>query len=286
MATRSRPAPSPPSHRSLRRPAAAFGAVACFAVGGLTFVSGMSAAGAGTKGRCAGDQVLEWQHNDNRLELVRVGNQVGVRDVELAAAVEAGTYEVETIAYDGFLGRAEEPEPYEDSERYVIQFVDERGEVVGQTGVTDDLADGVDEVEQRFSWEVDLSGTATGVRFVMVADFEGPEDLVGVGCVGISAVLAPVTTPTTETPPTIPPTTAAPTPTTEAPTPTTATPTTSTPTTAAPTTAPPVAVSRELVATPVRALPNTGRDTGPIIALGTLLLGAGAALVARARRLA
>ncbi|MPY91594.1 MAG: hypothetical protein GEV08_00615 [Acidimicrobiia bacterium] len=263
-----------------RRRTAALGAAACMAVGSLTLALSVAPAGAGTQGRCAGDHVLEWQHNEDRLELVRVGDVVGLRDVELTTPLEAGTYDVETIAYDGFIGRADEPEPVENSERYMIQFVDVEGNVVGETGTTDDLTDGVEEIEQRFSWQVDLSGTATGVRFVQVADFEGPEDLVGVGCIGVSAVLPPATTPTTETPTTQTPTTEPPV------TPVTETPTTAPPATAAPTTAAPVEVSTAAVTAPARTLPLTGPHTGQLVTLGALLLGAGGALVVRARRLA
>ncbi len=259
--------------RSTRARRALAGVATLLAAGGMTMALSVAPAGAGTKGSCSGD----WAYNHLNIELVQdTTTGVGIEDIDLTEPLVAGQYGIETIAFDGWIGRSNDlPE----TERYLVQFIDADGNVVGQIGATPDLVDDVDEVEALSSWTVDLTGTAVKMRFVQVVDDQGPNDLVWVGCVGVTSIPEPTTTTTqpepttTTTAPPVVPTTVVP-----------ADPPTTTPSTEAPsTTAAPVAV---LGAQVTRTLPNTGSTTAPLVLAGTTLLVAGAAIVLRARRMA
>jgi LPXTG-motif cell wall-anchored protein len=254
---------------SLRRQrtaaAAAVGLVASAGVFALT----AGPAGAGTIGVCSGDTQL---YANLDIELSQVGDSGEVVVVDLSGPLAAGNYSVNTIAFDGYLGRTEDRE----REAYYIEFIDAAGTVVGRTGETPELPDDQEIVEAAITFEVTLSGTATQMRLVQIIDFVAPGDEVEVGCVGITRLADPTTT-------TQAPTTTA--------TPTTAAPTTQAPTTAAPTTATTARAASASTAAPVvrstsAQLPVTGGETVPLAIAGGVLMGAGALLVVRARRTA
>jgi len=171
-----------------------------------------------------------------------VSNPVWVlpRSRTINAAIPAGTYDIDTVAYDGNPNRAGgTPQMFE---QYHLEFLDSTGAIIASTGTTTDLADGVIEA----TWagpvgQVVLDRAATQIRAMHSFPFHTVPDTANSVmpiCVGVNPGVAPTTTttapPQTTLPPTtVVPTTAAPTTTTAAPTTTTAAPTT---TTAAPTT--------------------------------------------------
>ncbi len=261
-----------------RQRAAAFAATTMLAGAGVLSL-GMASAGAGTVGVCSGSTIYALD-----VELSQVGENGEVHVVDLTEPLAPGRYEVDTIAFDGYPGRTEDNE----REAYYIEFVDASGNVVGRTGETPELPDDVEIVERAASFTVTMTGTATQMRLIQVVDFIDPGDEVEVGCVGITALVDPSTTTTQPSTTTTPPSTTGPT------TPTTGSTTLSTVAPVTVTTARAgvagTAVTTAATAAPVvRAqssqLPVTGGETLPLAVVGTALLGAGAALVLRARRM-
>ncbi|MDH4143633.1 MAG: hypothetical protein OEY23_00505 [Acidimicrobiia bacterium] len=252
-------------------------AAASMVAGGLGLTLGTATAGAGTTQKCWGDDV----YAELNIELAQVGDVAGIATVGLDPVLDAGSYEVMTIAFDGYIGRAADLE----RESYFINFLDADGSVITTTGETPELADDLESVEAVATFEVTLDRPAVSMQFVQIIDGVDPGDLVQVGCVGITAMAdeepdpgqTGTTTPTETTNPTeegsstevepaseTTPTTAAPTPTTAAPAPTT---------TAAP------------VVTATRSLPVTGPMSLPLALSGVGLVLGGLGLTIRARRL-
>jgi len=163
------------------------------------------------------------------------------RSITLTTPIPAGTYDVQTVSYDGHPNRVGS-QPFE---YYFLQFLDSGGTEIARTGNTTELVDGVD-VAQAF--DVFPSIVLADDTYTIVAvhgyqlDASHSSNSLQPVCVGFSQVVTTTTTTTTTT--TVPPsTTVAPTTTTVAPTTTTtvAPPTTTIPfdvlpTTVAPTT--------------------------------------------------
>ena len=127
------------------------------------------------------------------------------------SGIPAGTYVVDTVAYDGSPGR--ESDPAQPNEQFVLQFLDEDGAVIAATGPTVDLTDFVEETTWAGSLgQVVLDRVAVTVRALHVlpgVDTPTANSVMPV-CVGWTVVPPPTTT--------TPPTTAAPTTTTTVPT--------------------------------------------------------------------
>lgn len=145
-----------------------------------------------------------------------VSNPVWVlpRSRTINASIPAGTYDIDTVAYDGNPNRAAgTPQMFE---QYHLEFLDAAGVVIDSTGTTADLADGVMEA----SWagpvgQVVLDRPVTQIRAMHSFPFHTTPDTansVMPVCVGVTPGVVPTTT-------TVAPTTsAAPTTTTVAPT--------------------------------------------------------------------
>jgi len=157
------------------------------------------------------------------------------RELALPAPLPAGTYNIETVSYDGHPNRhASQPFEY-----YFVQFLDSSGAVIGSTGNTTELVDGVD-VAQAIDLfnSVELTADAVAIRAVHGYQLDRRHSVNSLQpiCVGVTPVVAPTTTTSSTTTTAAPTTTVAP-PTTVAPTSTTTTTTTTVapPTTVAPT---------------------------------------------------
>jgi hypothetical protein len=146
----------------------------------------------------------------------------------IAVGVAAGTYDVSAAAYDGHEDRAEEsPQAHE---QFHLEFLDDSGQIIDETGSTADLADEVDEA----TWvgpvgRVVLDRSAVEVRAVHSFTGSGPGTAHSVmpTCVGLDLVATTTTTVVSGPETTLPPeTTLAPTTTVAAPTTTVAAPTT------------------------------------------------------------
>lgn len=251
---------------------------AALAAGALAFAGGVVGLGAGTAGAtyldCSGDQVFDIP-GFRGVELYDVADY-DVRIFDLPFTLTAGTYDVETSSFDGYIGRAEVPEAEQErSERWFAEFLDADGNQVGGfDGATTDLPDDTDVAELKDDFTVALDGDATQVRLVLVKDFESL-NLVHVGCLGFSRWPDPTTT--TATPTTVAPTTVVPT------TPTSQPPTTQVPVTEAPKVDPTTAstVTPFVQEVTTARLPVTGSNTVPLAAAGTGLIALGAAMVRR-----
>ncbi len=180
----------------------------------------------------------------------------------IAASLPAGTYDVDTFAYDGSPDRHIHPQL---NEQYHLEILDADGVIIAETGTTADVPDTAPENTWAGSvGRVELDRPATQIR--AMHSYPAPQDTLNSvfpTCVGFELVPPPTTTtqpPTTTT--TEPPTTTAP-PTTEPPV-TTAPPTTAPPTTMPPTTMPPtttvptevLGIQQSPPATPVTVTPT------------------------------
>lgn len=243
--------------KNLRQKSVAMTVGALAMAGGLMGLSN-GVAGA-TGGHCAGQQVFNVP--DGGVELYDVqGYDIKIYD--LGMTLSAGTYNVEAFGWDGFIGRSEAV--HEKSERWMAEFLDANDNEVGETGVTTDLADGVESADSRDQFtNVVLSAPATRVRLVLIKDFKSL-NLVHVGCLGLNRLPDPTTT-----------TTAA------------ATTTTTTSAVVADTTASTVASTTTAApAVRVNTLPVTGASTDVQVVMGATAIVLGASLILRARRLA
>jgi len=178
--------------RSWRRRAAglALGSLAAAAaVTGLT----NGVAGAGYPA-CGGSQVFDVAGGTG-VELYDVSGY-DVRNYDLGFSLAPGRYDIETSSFDGYPGRKDVPlAQQEKSERWWAEFLDADGNVVGALpGPTTDLPDDVDSAEVLDSFDaVQLTGTATAVRLVLIKDFLSL-NLVHVGCLGFQRLVDPTTT--------------------------------------------------------------------------------------------
>lgn len=243
--------------KNLRQKSVAMTVGALAMAGGLMGLSN-GVAGA-TGGHCAGQQVFNVP--DGGVELYDVqGYDIKIYD--LGMTLSAGTYNVEAFGWDGFIGRSEAVQ--EKSERWMAEFLDANDNEVGETGVTTDVADGVESADSRDQFtNVVLSAPATRVRLVLIKDFKSL-NLVHVGCLGLNRLPDPTTT-----------TTAA------------ATTTTTTSAVVADTTDSTVASTTTAVpAVRVNTLPVTGASTDVQVVMGATAIVLGASLILRARRLA
>lgn len=243
--------------KNLRQKSVAMTVGALAMAGGLMGLSN-GVAGA-TGGHCAGQQVFNVP--DGGVELYDVqGYDIKIYD--LGMTLSAGTYNVEAFGWDGFIGRSEAV--HEKSERWMAEFLDANDNEVGETGVTTDVADGVESADSRDQFtNVVLSAPATRVRLVLIKDFKSL-NLVHVGCLGLNRLPDPTTT-----------TTAA------------ATTTTTTSAVVADTTASTVASTTTAApAVRVNTLPVTGASTDVQVVMGATAIVLGASLILRARRLA
>ncbi len=243
--------------RKLRQKSVAMAVGALAMAGGLMGLSN-GVAGA-TGGHCAGQQVFNVP--DGGVELYDVqGYDIKIYD--LGMTLSAGTYNVEAFGWDGFIGRSEAV--HEKSERWMAEFLDANDNEVGETGVTTDVADGVESADSRDQFtNVVLSAPATRVRLVLIKDFKSL-NLVHVGCLGLNRLPDPTTTTTAE-----------------------ATTTTTTSAVVADTTDSTVASTTTAVpAVRVNTLPVTGASTDVQVVMGATAIVLGASLILRARRLA
>lgn len=243
--------------KNLRQKSVAMTVGALAMAGGLMGLSN-GVAGA-TGGHCAGQQVFNVP--DGGVELYDVqGYDIKIYD--LGMTLSAGTYNVEAFGWDGFIGRSEAV--HEKSERWMAEFLDANDNEVGQTGVTTDVADGVESADSRDQFtNVVLSAPATRVRLVLIKDFKSL-NLVHVGCLGLNRLPDPTTTTTTA-----------------------ATTTTTTSAVVADTTASTVASTTTAVpAVRVNTLPVTGTSTDVQVVMGAAAIVLGGGLILRARRLA
>ena len=245
--------------KNLRQKSVAMTVGALAMAGGLMGLSN-GVAGA-TGGHCAGQQVFNVP--DGGVELYDVqGYDIKIYD--LGMTLSAGTYNVEAFGWDGFIGRSEAV--HEKSERWMAEFLDANDNEVGETGVTTDLADGVENADSRDQFtNVVLSAPATRVRLVLIKDFKSL-NLVHVGCLGLNRLPDPTTTTTAAAATTTTTTTSAVVADTTA-------------STAAPTTPTAPAVR-------VNTLPVTGGSTDVQVVMGATAIVLGASLILRARRLA
>ena len=250
--------------RKLRQKSVAMAVGALAMAGGLMGLSN-GVAGA-TGGQCVGQQVFNVPAGGVELHDVQ-GYDIKIYD--LGMTLSAGTYNVEAFGWDGFIGRSEAV--HEQSERWMAEFLDANDNEVGETGVTTDVADGVESADSRDQFtNVVLSAPATRVRLVLIKDFKSL-NLVHVGCLGLNRLPDPTTT-----------TTAAATTTTAA-----ATTTTTTSAVVADTTASTVASTTTAApAVRVNTLPVTGASTDVQVVMGATAIVLGASLILRARRLA
>ena len=243
--------------KNLRQKSVAMTVGALAMAGGLMGLSN-GVAGA-TGGHCAGQQVFNVP--DGGVELYDVqGYDIKIYD--LGMTLSAGTYNVEAFGWDGFIGRSEAV--HEQSERWMAEFLDANDNEVGETGVTTDVADGVESADSRDQFtNVVLSAPATRVRLVLIKDFKSL-NLVHVGCLGLNRLPDPTTTTTAE-----------------------ATTTTTTSAVVADTTDSTVASTTTAVpAVRVNTLPVTGASTDVQVVMGATAIVLGASLILRARRLA
>lgn len=127
-------------------------------------------------------------------ELYNVHNY-DVKTFDLAAPVPAGTYDINTTSFDGWVGRKDlTGDKVEKSERWTAEFLDAGGHVVGKfPGATKDLPDDTDLaiVHDTFAG-VTLSGAATKVRAILVDD-DTNLNLVHIGCIGFAKSAATTT---------------------------------------------------------------------------------------------
>jgi hypothetical protein len=119
------------------------------------------------------------------------------------AAIPAGTYDLSAASYDGYEGRA--ATTGQNREQWKVEFLGDGGTVLATSGVTPDLADGV----QEASWTgslgtLTLAAPATQVRTVHAfpTDDRTAHSVKPV-CLGAALQTPPTTTapPTTTTPP-------------------------------------------------------------------------------------
>lgn len=128
----------------------------------------------------------------------------------LGSPIPPGTYTLSAVSYDGFTGRA--GDAGQGNEQWFAELLDGSGNVLATSGVTGDLADGVEEA----SWsggigQVTINGTATQIRAVHAAIGSASVNSVRPVCVGAQLVAPPDTTPPETTPPeTVPPETVPP----------------------------------------------------------------------------
>ncbi len=161
--------------------------------------------------------------------------------INLAAPLDEGTWEVGSVSVDEYQGRENWPQ---DHEQWIVEFLDGLT-VVAVAGPTTDLADGVDSAvasDNLGTVVLDQQVDSLRVRHYLTPTEDGT-DSVTAKCVGLSFVEPPPpSTSTTVAPPTtVPPTTAAPTTTSSSPTSSSPPATTTTPTlpTSVPPTTPP-----------------------------------------------
>lgn len=144
------------------------------ALAGVVFGLGGGTAGA-TYAACSGSQIFDVPGMQG-FELYDVPGY-DVRTFELGFSLVPGRYDITTSSFDGYPGRKDLPvEEQEPSERWWAEFLDADGNVVGALpGPTTDLPDDTD-VAEVVDWfeDVELSGTATSVRFVLIRDTSTP----------------------------------------------------------------------------------------------------------------
>jgi hypothetical protein len=118
--------------------------------------------------------------------------------VDLPTPLAAGTYDITAITYDGYEGRENVTQPFE---QVIFQALAADGSVVGQTGPTIDVPDFVIEATQRTALgEVTLSQPAVAIRgrHAYLATDSTPNSL-DIICVGFDEIPPPTTTTTTTT---------------------------------------------------------------------------------------
>lgn len=246
----------------------ALGALAALvAIGGFTFATSHDDAGAqsGPTSACTGDTVFGIINPSTAFdnwspELLRSDppNGPSSRTYALPAPVPPGTYRVDAVSYDGYVGR-ESTNPQQ-SESWYVQFLDAGGNVIATTGATADIADGVIEDTKAGVIADSLVLGAEAVQIRTHHALVDPSQVNSVKpiCVGWTLLQPPTTTeaPTTTTEAPTTTTTAAPTTTGSVLGTSTVAPTTAAPTTTAPTevggvtTVPPARVPTAVAAQP------------------------------------
>jgi hypothetical protein len=118
----------------------------------------------------------------------------------VAAAMPAGVYSIDTVAYDGSPDReTDTPQP---NEQYIVQFLDDDDVVIAETGATADLADSVLEATWAGSLgTVVLDRAAVTIRalHVLPGVYTPTANSVMPVCVGWTLVPPTTTTTTTTT---------------------------------------------------------------------------------------
>jgi hypothetical protein len=198
-------------HRRLRLAVgAAAGAVF---LGGAAFAIALpagSAEGDGSvPGNCAGDVVIAFGGDQEGRAPQLVASmdypELGIptsRAYSLTDALPAGAYELSAFTYDGFEGRSEwVVEPHE---RVRYELYDAADDLLVASGVTPDLADGVEEASWSGSLGV-ISWTGAPATTLVVHHLEPqPDDetynKVDAVCVGLSVIPAVTTTTSTTVP--------------------------------------------------------------------------------------
>ena len=140
------------------------------AVSILTMAGSVSAQ-AGPGATCAGDNTTILGSDYYGLE--DFGNRLlstspTAREFPLAAPLEAGTYMLDAVSYDGYPGREMiDPQP---REQWFAELLASDGTVLATSGVTGEIADRVEEATWSGSLgEVTIAQTATAIRTVHAA---------------------------------------------------------------------------------------------------------------------
>jgi hypothetical protein len=90
------------------------------------------------------------------------------REFAIVTPIEAGTYVLQAVSYDGYAGR--ETIPAQTREQWYAEFLSADGTVLATSGVTGDIEDGVEESTWSGSLgEIVLAHTATTIRTVHAA---------------------------------------------------------------------------------------------------------------------
>lgn len=163
-------------------------------------MAGSVSAQAGPGATCMGDNTTTFGSGYFGLE--DFGNRLlstspTSREFALAAPLEAGTYMLDAVAYDGYPGRELiDPQP---REQWFAELLAADGTVLATSGVTGDIDDGVEEGTWAGSLgEVTIAQTATTVRTVHAAPGSISVNSVRPVCVGATggpvAPVAPTST--------------------------------------------------------------------------------------------
>ncbi len=163
-------------------------------------MAGSVSAQAGPGATCAGDNTTTFgsgyfglENFGNRL----MSTSMTSREFALAAPLEAGTYVLDAVSYDGYPGR--ELLDAQPREQWYAEVLAADGTVLATSGVTGELADGVEEATWSGSLgEITIDQTATAIRTLHAAPGSISVNSVRPVCIGATggpvAPVAPTST--------------------------------------------------------------------------------------------